>query len=227
MRWQKMSLKEVSQRAYDYARAADYLDKHTPHQFRKAASAKGKDQWDVEMEKLNASINGTVPEKKHRHSSSPTPTRSSVSSTRLPYAQQSTPASSQTIQTQQTQSTQQILQTGNNSQQFAGWGNTLEQVGLNDFSIVSKNLGYVFAMLPDMLIGMFTGKNPNMKMQDNLMPLAAIVGGMFIRNPLIKMLLIGFGGVNILNNAGHASLKEGLSRSSSALKMYKNTKMRS
>lgn len=102
-----------------------------------------------------------------------------------------------------------------------------EQVGLNDFSIVSKNLGYVFAMLPDMLIGMFTGKNPNMKMQDNLMPLAAIVGGMFIRNPLIKMLLIGFGGVNILNNAGHASLKEGLSRSSSALKMYKNTKMRS
>lgn len=25
----KMSLKEVSQRAYDYARAADYLDKHT------------------------------------------------------------------------------------------------------------------------------------------------------------------------------------------------------
>ena len=217
----KMSLKEVSQRAYDYARSADYLDKHTPHQSRKAASAKGKDQWDVEMEKLNASINGTVPEKKHRHSSSPTPTRSSASSTRLPYAQQSTPASSQTIQTQQAESTQQTSQTGNNSQQFAGWGNILKQMGLHDFSTVSKNLGYVLAMLPDMLIGMFTGKNPNMKMQDNLMPLAAIVGGMFIKNPLIKMLLIGFGGVNILNNAGHASLKEGLSRSSSASKMYK------
>ncbi|RHA83101.1 hypothetical protein [Segatella copri] len=217
----KMTIQQVSQRAYDYARAADYLDKHTPHRSRKAASAKGKDQWDVEMEKLNASINGTVPVKKHRHSSSPTPTRSSSSSTRLPYAQQSTPASSQTIQTQQAQSTQKISQTGNNRQQFAGWGNTLEQMGLNDFSIVSKNLGYALAMLPDMLIGMFTGKNPNMKMQDNLMPLAAIVGGMFIRNPLIKMLLIGFGGVNILNNAGHASLKEGLSRSSSASKMYK------
>ena len=76
-------------------------------------------------------------------------------------------------------------------------------MGLNDFSIVSKNLGYVLAMLPDMLIGMF------------------------IRNPLIKMLLIGFGGVNILNNAGHASLKEGLSRSSSLLKCIKNTKTRS
>ncbi len=80
----KMSLKEVSQRAYDYPRAADYLDKHAPHRSRKAASAKGKDQWDVEMEKLNASIIGTGPVQIHRHSSSPTATRPSSISTRLP-----------------------------------------------------------------------------------------------------------------------------------------------
>lgn len=67
-------------------------------------------------------------------------------------------------------------------------------------------------MLPDMIIGMFTGKTPNLKLQDNLMPLAAIVGGMFVKNPLLKLLLIGFGGANILNKAGHAAISDGLAK---------------
>lgn len=67
-------------------------------------------------------------------------------------------------------------------------------------------MGYVLAMLPDMIIGMFTGKNPNLQLEDNLLPLSAIFGGMFVRNPLLKLLLVGFGGANLLNNAGHAAL---------------------
>lgn len=49
------------------------------------------------------------------------------------------------------------------------------------------------------------------------MPLAAIFGGMFVKNPLLKMLLLGFGGANLFNNAGHAALKEGYAKTSRAV----------
>ena len=38
------------------------------------------------------------------------------------------------------------------------------------------------------------------------MPIAAIFGGMFVSNPMLKMLLIGLGGANLLNKAGHEAL---------------------
>lgn len=70
------------------------------------------------------------------------------------------------------------------------------------------NLGYVMAMLPDVLLGIFTGKSPSLRIGDNLLPIASIVAGMFVRNPLLKMLLIGLGGVNMLNKAGNEALQE-------------------
>ena len=82
----------------------------------------------------------------------------------------------------------------------------LDQLGLSGFGTVGKNLGYVLAMLPDMLIGMFTGKSRNLKFGDNLLPIGAIIAGMFVKNPLLKMLLIGLGGANLLNKAGHEAL---------------------
>lgn len=88
----------------------------------------------------------------------------------------------------------------------SGWGNMLDTLGLSGFGTVGKNLGYVLAMLPDMLIGMFTGKSRNLKFGDNLLPIGAIIAGMFVKNPLLKMLLIGFGGANLLNKAGHEAL---------------------
>lgn len=89
-----------------------------------------------------------------------------------------------------------------------GWGGLLDQFGLAGFSDVFKNLGYVLAMLPDMMIGMFTGKTKSLSVQNNLMPIAAIVMGMFVRNPLLKMLLIGLGGANLLNKGTHEILGE-------------------
>ena len=86
------------------------------------------------------------------------------------------------------------------------WGGMLSQFGLNGFSDVFKNLGYVLAMLPDMMIGMFTGKTKTLSVHNNLMPIAAIVMGMFVKNPLLKMLLIGLGGANLLNKATHETL---------------------
>ena len=71
-----------------------------------------------------------------------------------------------------------------------------------------SSLILVCSMLPDILLGVFTGKTQSLNIKDNLLPIASIVAGMFVRNPLLKMLLIGLGGANLLNKAGHEVLRE-------------------
>ena len=88
-----------------------------------------------------------------------------------------------------------------------GWSGLLSSFGLNGISDIGNNLGYVLAMLPDVLIGAFTGKTKSLGLKDNLMPLASIVAGMFVRNPILKMVLIGMGGLNLLNKAGHEAIE--------------------
>ena len=87
-----------------------------------------------------------------------------------------------------------------------GWQGLLTSFGLNGISDIGHNLGYVLAMLPDMLVGMFTGKTKSINIKDNMMPIASIVAGMFVKNPILKMVLIGMGGMNLLNKAGHEAL---------------------
>ena len=82
----------------------------------------------------------------------------------------------------------------------------LTSFGLNGLVDITHNLGYVLAMLPDMLVGVFTGKTKNLKIQDNMLPLASIVAGMFVKNPILKMVLMGTGGLNLLNKAGHEAI---------------------
>lgn len=90
-----------------------------------------------------------------------------------------------------------------------GWNGLLGSLGLDGMGDVTGNLGYVMAMLPDVLLGTFTGKTQSLGIKDNLLPIASIVAGMFVRNPLLKMLLIGLGGANLLNKAGHEALGRG------------------
>lgn len=87
-----------------------------------------------------------------------------------------------------------------------GWAGLLTSFGLNGLGDITHNLGYVLAMLPDMLVGVFTGKTKNLKIQDNMLPLASIVAGMFVKNPILKMVLMGAGGLNLLNKAGHEAI---------------------
>ena len=87
-----------------------------------------------------------------------------------------------------------------------GWSGLLSSVGLNGISDIGHNLGYVLAMLPDMLVGIFTGKTKSLGLKDNMLPLASIVAGMFVRNPILKMVLIGIGGLNLLNKVGHEAI---------------------
>lgn len=204
----KMTLKEVSQQAYDYARAAVAVEQRSS----KNAAHAQKGTWDKNMSALNDQINNPGKSSIRKHpTSSPqaTPTASPYASG--PYAQNGV------MGTEANGTTQNTAQKPN----IDGWGNAFESLGLNGFGDIGKNLGYVLAMLPDMIIGMFTGKTPNLKLQDNLMPLAAIVGGMFVKSPLLKLLLIGFGGANILNKAGHAAISDGLAKSNNVSKTYK------
>lgn len=104
---------------------------------------------------------------------------------------------------QQSEDTQQEQPERDNSN---GWDGLLKNFGLDGFSDIGNNLGYVIAMLPDILVGMFTGKTQSLGLKDNMMPIAAVLAGMFVKNPLLKMTLIGLGGANLLNKAGHEAL---------------------
>lgn len=87
-----------------------------------------------------------------------------------------------------------------------GWQGILSGLGLSGISDIGRNAGYILAMLPDILFGMFTGKTKSLGIKDNLVPIASIMAGMFVKNPLLKMTLIGLGGANLINKAGHEQL---------------------
>ena len=160
---QKFTFDEVVQRAYDYARAADKLQKQ-------------------QAKKVETPQFETVS----------VPQQSSFEQ-----YQQQTALQQQYVQQQQYQSQQnpQMMQ-GPVYQQagMQGWTGLMNQFGLGGMSDIGKNLGYVLAMLPDMLIGMLTGQSKNLHLKDNLLPFGAIFAGLFVKNPLLKMLLIGLGG---------------------------------
>lgn len=88
-----------------------------------------------------------------------------------------------------------------------GWAELMSDLGYSGMGDIKNNLGYVIAMLPDILIGTLTGKTHSLHIRHNMVPMASILAGMFVKNPLLKTLLIGMGGMNLLNKAGHESLE--------------------
>lgn len=93
-------------------------------------------------------------------------------------------------------------------QQTDGWGNLLATTGLSGLGDIGRNLGYVVSMLPDVMVGLFTGQTKNLGIKDNLLPIASVLIGLFVRNSLLKMVLIGMGGLNLLNKAGHEAIED-------------------
>ena len=87
-----------------------------------------------------------------------------------------------------------------------GWNGLFSTLGLNGMSDIGRNLGYVFSMLPDILVGMFTGRTKSLNVGDNVISMASVLAGLFIKNPVLKMLMIGLGGANLLNKAGHEAI---------------------
>ena len=89
----------------------------------------------------------------------------------------------------------------------AGWGSLMGELGFDGLGDIGKNLGYVIAMLPDVIVGMMTGKTQSLHLRNNLVPIASVVAGLFIKNPILKLLLIGMGGMNLINKAGHEQIE--------------------
>ncbi|MCH5239480.1 MAG: hypothetical protein J1F38_04600 [Muribaculaceae bacterium] len=87
-----------------------------------------------------------------------------------------------------------------------GWSNLFSSVGLDGFGDITRNLPFVISMLPDMLVGLLTGKTESVGLKKDIIPVASILLGMFIKNPLLKMVLIGMGGANLLNKMGHEAI---------------------
>jgi hypothetical protein len=134
-----------------------------------------------------------------------------------PKAEQSQPSSQSQTEQGQTNTPSESPDANTESQQTetvqpeqtneSGWSGLLSSFGLNGMSDIGHNLGYVLAMLPDLLVGIFTGKTKSLGLKDNLMPIASIAAGLFVKNPLLKMVLIGMGGMNLLNKAGHEAIE--------------------
>ena len=168
-----LTLSQVVQRGYDYARAAEVKQQELDAQLTMNREEIARQEAD-----LNALMSSRQEEMKRQR---------------------------QAAAVQQTAS-EKIAHFERKDQDVSGWGTMLDSLGLRGFSAVGRNFGYVLSMLPELMIGMFTGKLKNFKLSDNLLPLAAIMVGFFMRNPLLKMLLIGLGGASLLNQATHTSL---------------------
>lgn len=89
------------------------------------------------------------------------------------------------------------------------WGQYINSVMPNGFSDVFKHIGYVMAMLPDLLIGIFTGRT-GFSLKNNLLPMALVAMSFFTpkKHPLMKLMFLGVAGAAILNNAGKRIIRE-------------------
>lgn len=191
-----MSFAEVAQRGYDYARAADQMQKQAKKPQMQAASVAVFSQQASAQEQEQRQYQQQVQQQQ--------------------YAMQRQYQQGQPMPQQMQQSAVNYQTEG-----MDGWHGLMKQFGLSGIGDIGHNLGYVIAMLPDMLIGMLTGKSSSLRLKDNLLPFGAIFAGMFVKNPFLKMLLIGLGGANILNKAGHNLLENaGVQTSQQRPKQY-------
>lgn len=107
----------------------------------------------------------------------------------------------------------------------AGWGSLMSDLGFTGLGDIGHNLGYVIAMMPDILVGMLTGKTQSLHLRDNLIPMASVVAGLFVKNPVLKMVLIGMGGLNLVNKAGHESLERHNNPNGPRFKQYEDQEL--
>lgn len=201
------TLQQVAQRAYDYARAADSLDHR---QGKTTVSVKTAFKNDIQK---TAGI--TMPKENHKKEEK---TRVSSASNEVKnnsnvvagdkIAQQGkeqNPRGQQVSASPQQQGhphDRNNVAEGQIPSNMQGWSSAIDNMGMGEMSDMRRNMGYVIAMLPDMLIGMFTGKTPNFKLEDNLLPLASIFGGMFFKgSPLARLFLLAYGGSALLKNS--------------------------
>jgi len=112
---------------------------------------------------------------------------------------------SQGASSQETATQNAATSTGN----YSGWEQLSSMLGLNGFGDTFQHLGITLATLPDMLVGLFTGRTKSIGLNKNtMMPLAALVSGTFIKNPMLKIPLMLYGGASLVNQVGQEAIAE-------------------
>lgn len=93
---------------------------------------------------------------------------------------------------------------------YSGWDNLLgTPLGLSGTGDTLQHLGLTLSMLPDMLVGVFTGRTKSIGLnQETMMPLAALVSGTFVSNPMVKIPLMLYGGASLFNTVGQEALAD-------------------
>lgn len=107
----------------------------------------------------------------------------------------------------------------------AGWGSLMADLGFTGLGDIGHNLGYVIAMMPDILVGMMTGKTQSLHLRNNLIPMASVVAGLFVKSPILKMVLISMGGLNLVNKAGHESIERHNNPNGPRFKQYEDQEL--
>lgn len=144
---------------------------------------------------------------------------SDISEEKTPDLPQATDTSQNSVTASDTQS--------DGETDYSGWNNLLGGMGLGGIGDTAHHLGFTLASLPDMLIGILTGRTKSIGMnQGTMMPLAAIIAGTFIKNPLLKLPMMLWGGASLFNKMGQESLANhrdsGITAGQTSYKRYSN-----
>lgn len=216
-----MTLQDVAQRAYDYARAADAQFKSAREE--KLRAQQMEEEWDRNMAAINAvnemSQNPESSQDSNFHHALDILTpEQQQEQFRMRYQERYQQVSTPPGQQPPYQTTQKDID---------GWGNLLEKSGLNGIGSLGSNIGSTIAMLPELMVGMFTGKIPGFSLKDNTIPLALLMMSLLFgkrMNPLLKFMMLGLGGAMLLNNASKVVRGEtvGYDRSQKFYKRYED-----
>lgn len=212
----RMTLQDVAQRSYDYSRAADAMIKDARQEIQRTRQMD--DEWDRNMVAINAALE--TPQDRGQFQD---PNIHQAVDTLTPEQQQEQFRTyyQERYQPSSVPQGQQPYQT--TRKDIDGWGRLLEKSGLNGMGSLGSNLGSIIAMMPELMVGMFTGKITGFSLKDNAIPLAMLMMSILSgkrMNPLLKFMMLGLGGAMLLNNASKVVRGE-TSGEARAQKFYK------
>ena len=134
--------------------------------------------------------------------------KDAVSYTNIAEAEENVPMQESTMQTTEAAS-QASAQQPTATVDYTGWNALLGNIGLDGMGDTFNHLGFTLAMLPDMLLGVLTGKTKSIGLnQQTMVPLASLLAGTFASNPMMKIPLMLYGGASLFNTAGQEALAE-------------------
>lgn len=146
--------------------------------------------------------------------------KDAVSYTNIAEAEENVPMQESTMQTTEAAS-QTSAQQPTAPGAYSGWNALLGNIGLDGMGDTFNHLGFTLAMLPDMLLGVLTGKTKSIGLnQQTMVPLASLLAGTFASNPMMKIPLMLYGGASLFNVAGQEALAE-QRKNQSCAKRYK------